>query len=177
MKTNDGRQNSRESAISSGRVSNFHPCQRAAIRAVFLHRSESYALSEVARLTGVPPGKLRREVAADLRDASKVRGRWRFTWRQLAYVAMERWTLAEIFEALGDDATAILPPLLTLRTVTVRLPEYVLRAMETIATDEGTTLDDFLYGELLVDFAGAVCTRVGHRIDGYRSAYFFPGRM
>lgn len=158
-------------------MSNFHPCQREAIRTVFLHRSESYALSEVARLTGFPPGKLRREVAADLRDASKVRGRWRFTWRQLAFVAMSQWSLAEIFDALGDDAAAVLPPLLTLRPVTVRLPEYVVRAMETLATDNDTTLDDFLYGELLLDFAGAVCTRVGHRIDGYRSAYFFPGRV
>lgn len=93
----------------------------------------------------------------------------------MAYLALDRWTLAEIHEALGDNARAVLPPLLTLRTVTVRLPEYVLRALETIATDEETTLDACLYGEL-IDFAGAVCTRVGRRIDGYRRAYFFPGR-
>jgi hypothetical protein len=175
MHTNDGRQNVRASAISSGKVTNLEPAKREAIRTVFLHRADSYGLPEVARLTGIPSDRLRREVAADRRDASKVRGRWRFTWRQLAYLAMAGWTLAEIHEALGDDAAVILPPLLTLRAVTVQLPEYVLRALETIATDDGATLDDCLYGELL-DFAGSVCTRVGNRIDGYRSAYFFPGQ-
>ena len=175
MHTNDGRQKARESAISSGKVSNLEPAKREAIRAVFLHRLESYALSDVARLTGVPPVKLRRDVAADRRDASKVRGRWRFTWRQLAFIACQRWSLTEIHEALADDAATVLPPLLSLRAVTVQLPEYVLRALETIATDDGLTFDDCLYGEL-IDFAGAVCTRVGNRIDGYRSAYFFPGR-
>jgi hypothetical protein len=87
---------------------------------------------------------------------------------------MARWTLAEIHEALGDDAADALPPLLTLRAVTVQLPEYVLRALETIATDDGATLDDSLYAEL-IDFAGAVSSRIGHRIDGYRRAYLFPG--
>ena len=69
---------------------------------------------------------------------------------------------------------AILPPLLTLRAVTVRLPEYVLRALETIASDDGKSLDDCLYGELL-DFAGTVATRIAGRIPGYRRAYLFPG--
>jgi hypothetical protein len=50
----------------------------------------------------------------------------------------------------------------------------VLLALETLATDERTTLDDFLYVEL-IDFAGAVSSRVGQRIDGYRRAYLFPG--
>lgn len=174
MNTNDGRQNVRTSAISSGKVTNLEPAKREAIRTVFLHRQESYTLPEVARLTGVSSGRLRREVVADRRDASKVRGRWRFAWRQLAYLAMARWTLAEIHEALGDDAADALPPLLTLRAVTVQLPEYVLRALETIATDDGATLDDSLYAEL-IDFAGAVSSRIGHRIDGYRRAYLFPG--
>jgi hypothetical protein len=65
---------------------------------------------------------------------------------------------------------APLPPLLTLRAVTVQIPEYVLLALETIATDNGATLDDYLYDELL-DFAASVCTQVSNRIDGYRSAY------
>jgi hypothetical protein len=133
-----------------------------------------YSLSEVARLTDTCPRKLRREVRAGLRDASKENGSWRFTWRHLAYIAMERWSLAEIHAALGDDAEAILPPPLTLRLVTVRLPEYVLRALETIASDEGKSLDDCLYGEL-TDFAGSVSTRVADRIPGYRRAYLFPG--
>ena len=144
------------------------------IQTLFLQRAESYDLREAARLTGMSVAKLRREVKAG-RDASKIDGALRFTWRQLAFIALDCWTLAEIHEALGADSAKVLPPLLALRKVTVRLPEYVLRALETIARDAGMTLDECLYGELL-DFAGANCSRLARRIPGYRSAYFFPGR-
>lgn len=120
------------------------PCERDAIRAVFLHRVESYALGEVSRLTGIPAGSLRRAARKGDRDAYKAGGGWRFTWRQAVNIVLQRWTLAEVHEALGDEAASVLPPLLTLRAVTVQLPEYMLLALETLATDERTTLDDFL---------------------------------
>jgi hypothetical protein len=60
----------------------------------------------------------RREVARGYRDAAKVGGVWRLTWRQAVYVAMERRTLPEIHDARGCDAAAVLPPLLALRAVT-----------------------------------------------------------
>jgi hypothetical protein len=99
---------------------------------------------------------------------------WRFLWRQAVYVALERFTLAEIQDALGDAAASVLPPLLALRAVTFRLPEYVVRALETIAADDGTTVDHALYGEL-IDFAGTHLTRLDGSIPGYRRAYLFPG--
>ena len=145
------------------------------IRSLFLDPAESYSLREVATLTDTPVRALRREVARGGRDATKERGRWRFAWRQVACIALQRWTLADIHDALRDDAATVLPPLLALRPVTIRLPEYVLRALELIASDHGQTLDDCLYGEL-IDFAGAMCSHVAQRIPGYRAAYFFPGR-
>ncbi|HUP61914.1 MAG TPA: hypothetical protein VNA69_16020 [Thermoanaerobaculia bacterium] len=145
------------------------------IQTLFLHPVELYDLADVARLTGMPLRKLRREVAGGYRDGLKVRGAWRFTWQQAACLALERWTLAEIHEALGDDASAVLPPLLSLRSVTLRLPEYVLRALETIAAEHGVTMDHALYGELL-DFAGTLSGRMEATVPGYRRAYLFPGR-
>src|SRR5438552_10357201 len=50
-----------------------------------------------------------------------------------------RWTLAEIHDALGADASTVLPPLLSLRTLTIQLPEYIVRAVETMATEDATT--------------------------------------
>lgn len=144
------------------------------IRVIFLQRQESYTLREVADLTGAPVRMLRRDVARGVRDAEKVRGQWRFLWRQAVYVAMERWTLAEIEDALGADAASVLPPLLALRTVTVRLPEYIVRAFEAVATADGTTLDAAL-GFELIEFAGSNLTRLQGSIPGYRQAYLFPG--
>jgi hypothetical protein len=145
------------------------------IRTLFLQREDSYALQEVARLTATPVRMLMREVRAGDRDAAKVGRKWRFTWRQAVYVALDRWTLVEIHEALGNDAKTVLPPLLALRAVTIRLPEYIVRALETIAAEDKTTFDDALQCEL-IDFAGTLSGRMEARIPGFRRAYLFPGQ-
>lgn len=79
------------------------------IRELFLQRQASYRLSEAARLLGMTRGTLEREARADHEDAYRANGRWRFTWRQVAYLAFRRWTLAEIHDALGTEASRVLP--------------------------------------------------------------------
>lgn len=145
------------------------------IRAIFLDRRESYGLREAAEIVGVSPATLKREANEDARELYK-RGRlWRFAWRQVVCFAMRRWTLAEIHDALGTDAEAVLPPLLSLRAVTIRLPEYMLRALEAVAAEDGMTFDAALHGEL-IDFAGTMAGRIEKKVPGFRSAYFYPGR-
>src|ERR1700682_3197590 len=126
-----------------------HGCadQRERIRSLFLDKSESSPLPEVANVTGMPARTLRREVERGFRDAVKVRGAWRFAWRQAVYVALERWTWMEIHDALDCDAAAVLPPLLALRSVTVRLPEDMVRALEKVAEENRTTLEGALHRE------------------------------
>jgi len=147
--------------------------QKQRIKTLFLQPVDSYSLSEVATLTATPVRRLRREVATGDRDAAKVRGLWRFTWRQAVCVALQRFTLAEIHDALGDDAGVVLPPLLALRNVTVRLPEYIVRALEVIAAEDRTTLDAAL-GFELIEFAGAHSGRMESKVPGFRAAYLFP---
>jgi hypothetical protein len=55
------------------------------------------------------------------------------------------------------------------------LPEYLVRALETMATEDATTVDDWLHHEL-VDFAGTVVERMETILPGFRRAYFFPGQ-
>ncbi|MGA8809750.1 MAG: hypothetical protein WB973_17910 [Thermoanaerobaculia bacterium] len=148
--------------------------KRQRIRSLFLDPADSYALREVAALTDTPVRTLRREVATGLTDAEKVGSRWRFAWRQAACIAMQRWTLAEIHAALGDDAAAVLPPLLALRTVTVRLPEFIVLTLESVAARDRTTFDAALHNEL-TELAGTHLTELQATIPGYRQAYMFPG--
>ncbi len=145
------------------------------IRELFLHRQPSYRLSEVARLLGMTRGRLERDAKADQEGAYRVNGRWRFTWRQVVYLALRQWSLAEIHAALGPAATPALPPLLGLRAVTVRLPEYLVRAIELSAAADDITIDDWLHHEL-TDFAGTVVEGMERAIPGYRRAYLFPGQ-
>lgn len=144
------------------------------IRTLFLNREESYTLANAARLLGVASSTIRREAEADDREAYRANGAWRFSWRQLAYLALRRWTLTQIHEALGTEAKAALPPLLGLRTLTVQLPEYLTRAIEIAADDDHTTVDDWLYQEL-IDFAGMIADRMERAVPGFRRAYLFPG--
>jgi hypothetical protein len=144
------------------------------IRDLFLNRQPSYRLSEAARLLGMTRGALERHARSDQEDAYRTNGRWRFTWRQVAHLAVRRWTLAEIHEALGSDARKVLPPLLALREVTVRLPEYLVRAIEHTAVSSDRSVDDWLLHELM-DFAGIVAHQMERAFPGYRRAYLFPG--
>jgi hypothetical protein len=149
--------------------------QRSRIQHLFLTPANFYRLSEAARLIGISPGVLRREAEEDQREAYRSNGAWRFTWRQVACIALRRWSLAEIHDALGDDAATVLPPLLSLRSLTVQLPEYLVRALETSAAEDATTVDDWLHHEL-VDFAGTVVERMETILPGFRRAYLFPGQ-
>lgn len=144
------------------------------IRELFLQRKPSYQLSEAGRIRGMTRKQLEREARADHEDAYWTNGRWHFTWRQVAHLAFRRWSLTEIHEALGSDAMKVLPPLLGLRAVTVRLPEYLLRAIEHFAITSGTSLDDWLHREL-VDFAGTVADQMERVTPGFRQAYLYPG--
>lgn len=76
---------------------------------------------------------------------------------------------------IGDDAASVLPSLLSLRTLTVQLPEYLVRALETMAAEDATTVDNWLHHEL-VDFAGTVVGRMETILPGFRRAYLFPGQ-
>jgi hypothetical protein len=149
--------------------------RRQRIRALFLEPAESYRLSEAARVLGMSASTLRREAERDQREAYRRNGAWRFSWRQVAYIAFRQWSLAEIHDALGPEASTVLPPLLGLRTVTVRLPEYLLRAIELSAVSDDMTVDDWLHHEL-IDFAGTVANDMERVIPGFRRAYLFPGQ-
>jgi hypothetical protein len=145
------------------------------IQELFLHPAAPYRLSQAARLIGISPGVLRREAEEDDREAYRSNGSWQFTWRQVALIALRRWSLAAIHDALGANAATVLPPLLSLRSLTIRLPEYIVRALEAMAAENATTIDDWLHHEL-VDFAGTVVDRMDTILPGFRRAYLFPGQ-
>jgi hypothetical protein len=147
--------------------------KEARIQTLFLRPVESYSLAEGARLLGISPGVLRREAEEDRREEYRSGGKWCFRWRQLACIALHRWTLVEVQDALGADAATALPPLLALRTVTLRLPAFIVCTLETIASGNGTTLDACLHQELM-ELAGVWAEEMEATHPGFRRAYLFP---
>jgi len=146
------------------------------IRTLFLRPASFYTLAEAVRLLGLSRSVLIREARSDRAEEYRVGCRWRFTWRQLALIAFRRWSLNDIVDSLGSDATQVFPPLQSLRTIAIRLPEYIIRALEMTASDFGQSIDDALRGEL-IDFAGTMTERMGTILPGYRAAYLYPGRQ
>jgi hypothetical protein len=75
-------------------------------------------------------------------------------------------------DALGSDAEVVPPPLLALRTATVRLPAFIVCTLETIASRNGATPDTCLHQELMELWAEEIKTT--H--PGFHRAFLFPGR-
>jgi hypothetical protein len=98
------------------------------IRTIFLERRRRYSLAEISRLAGITERKVIAGIEAGEYVASRRRGEYRFTWSELAHIAMAKWPLPVIHDALGTDAALALPPLLLPQELHVRLPAYQVHA-------------------------------------------------
>ena len=88
---------------------------------------------------------------------------------------MLRWTVLEIHDALGTKANSVLPRLL--RPVTMRelrLPEYQVRLLETLAQHEGVSVEAYLYGALLHLEVDRDPAEVERLLPGFTEAMRFP---
>jgi hypothetical protein len=64
--------------------------------------------------------------------------------REMAEVALQRWPLVTIEEAVARDAASILPAGLRTRKFTVRLPRYQIGALEVLAEDGNEPVEAML---------------------------------
>lgn len=121
------------------------------IRAIFLHRE--------AGVTGVAPdeaawllGMTREELAAaaEQRDVETVRTcrGVRIEADEIAEQALHRWPVVTIEEALGREAVQVLPDGVRTRRFAVRLPRYLIAALERLAEENGESAEALLAREL-----------------------------
>ncbi|HEX7154097.1 MAG TPA: hypothetical protein VF618_21600 [Thermoanaerobaculia bacterium] len=96
----------------------------------------------------------------------------RIELRELAGYALQRWTLTTIEEALGRQATLILPPALRTRKLTV--PRYQIGALKVLA-EEGRESVDALLTRMLEDLAELNQERLARRVPGLAEAMAWPG--
>ncbi|HEX7153579.1 MAG TPA: hypothetical protein VF618_18975 [Thermoanaerobaculia bacterium] len=114
------------------------------IRAIFLHHESRVTIDDAAGLLGWS----RAEMGAAIRDGEievvETCSGKRVELRELAAYALQQWPLTAIEEALGRDATLILPPALRTRKLTVRLPRYQIGALQVLADDGRESVDAML---------------------------------
>ena len=96
-------------------------------------------------------------------------------WNDLASAAMLRWNVMQIHDALGEDANRVLPRLLRpVELKTIRLPEYQVRMLETLAQDAGVSVDEFVFASLLALETAGSPDEIEKLLPGFKEAMAFP---
>jgi hypothetical protein len=142
------------------------------IRGIFLQRRETYITADAALLTNTDEEELLARIETGEIDATVT---YRIPWDDVARLAMERWSLEAIYDALGDHADDALPPLLRLERLDIHVPAYVLRILAWIAAAENTTIEHYLRAEFF-DLAESIWNlnpEIDH-LPGVAAALFFP---
>lgn len=143
------------------------------IRTIFLDRQRRYSLSDVVRLTGMTTDAVVGGIEDGRYVARKNRGEYCFTWSELAYIAMEKWPLASVQQALGLDAARALPRLLLPTELRACLPAYQVLMLHRLADRHSLDLDAYLADHFL-DLASAEAISLEREIPGFQAALRFP---
>jgi hypothetical protein len=97
-------------------------------------------------------------------------------WNELAAAALVRWNVMQVHDALGNDANRVLPRLLRpVELKRLRLPEYQVRLLETLAQDTGVTVEEYLFNALLSLEGLGTPDEIEVLLPGYKEAMEFPG--
>lgn len=169
-------------------ISVFHarplpPTHSEAIREIFLRRRIEYTMREAAALLRLTLGDFLGWVDSgvlnvETRTRRKQLGGRRHAiirWNELASAAMLRWSVMQIHDALGKEANATLPRLLRpIELKGVRLPEYLIRLLETFAQHAGVSVEAYLCTILLALEAEANPEEMEQLLPGFIEAVRFP---
>jgi hypothetical protein len=140
------------------------------IRAIFLHHEPRVTMDVAAGMLGWSRGEMD---GAITNGEIEVVGK-RIELRELAEVALQRWSLVTIEEALGRDAASILPAGLRTRKLTVRLPRYQIGALEVLAEDGREPVEAMLM-RMFEELADLHQERLARVIPGLDEAMAWPG--
>jgi hypothetical protein len=143
------------------------------IRGIFLHHEPRVTIADAARLLGWS----RAEMDAAIRDGEielvETCSGKRVELRELAAYALQQWPLTAIEEALGRDATLIVPPALRTRKLTVRLPRYQIGALQVLAGDGRESVDAMLT-RMFEELTDLNQERLARLIPGLAEAMAWP---
>jgi hypothetical protein len=143
------------------------------IRAIFLHHEPRVTIAEAAGMLGwsrvAMNGAIRN---GEIEVVETCRGK-QIELRELAAFALHQWPLTAIEEALGRDATLVLPPALRTRKLTVRLPQYQIGALQVLA-DDGRESVDAMLTRMFEELTDLNQQRLSRLIPGLAEAIAWP---
>lgn len=143
------------------------------IRSIFLHDEPRVTLAGAARLLGRSQDDITAAIAeGDIETIATGSGPM-IDIREIAEQALHVWPLVTIEEALGADASLILPPGVRTRRFSARLPRYIIAALQRLAEENGESVEAFLTRELH-GLAHTNKDRLAAAIPGFAEAIDWP---
>jgi hypothetical protein len=143
------------------------------IRAIFLHHEPRVTIADAAGLLGWSRAEMTAAIGNGEIEVVETCSGKRIELRELAAYALQQWPLTDIEEALGRDATLILPPALRTRKLTVRLPRYQIGALEVLAGDGRESVDAMLT-RMFEELADLNQQRLSRVVPGLTEAMTWP---
>lgn len=143
------------------------------IRTIFLHEEPYVSISDATVLFGwsrrqmkdaIDGGEI--ETVATCSERVVVR-------EELIAIAVDLWSLETIEEALGQDASKVLPEAIRTRELSARLPRYQIAMLEYFAEQRQTNVANVL-ARHLDDFASAHFEELRSAIHGFAEAFEWP---
>ncbi|HYI08142.1 MAG TPA: hypothetical protein VEK57_03640 [Thermoanaerobaculia bacterium] len=143
------------------------------IRAIFLHHESRVTMADAAGMLGWSRAEMNRAIRNGEIEVVETCSGKRIELRELAAYALQQWPLTSIEEALGRDATLILPPALRTRKLTVRLPQYQIGALRVLAGDGRESVDAMLT-RMFEELTDLNQERLSRLIPGLTDAIAWP---
>lgn len=143
------------------------------IRTIFLHHESRVTIADAAGMLGWSRAELNRAIRNGELEVVETCSGKRIELRELAAYALQQRPLRAIEEALGRDATLILPAALRTRKLTVRLPQYQIGALQVLA-DDGRESVDAMLTRMFEELADLNQERLSRLIPGLAEAIAWP---
>ena len=143
------------------------------IRAIFLHHESRVTIAEAAGMLAWSRAQMNAAIRnGEIEVVDTCSGK-RIELRELAAYPLQQWPLTAIEEALGRDATLILPAALRTRQLTVRLPQYQIGALRVLA-DDGRESVDAMLTRMFEELTDLNQERLSRLIPGLAEAIAWP---
>lgn len=153
---------------------------RARIRELFVNRKPFYGVGEILRLTHTREAELTAAANDGVVTALLETDGPRFSWEDVAHLALRQWTPRMIDGALDIVHREVVPVLNRVKQIDVQLPLYQIRLLHVLAEMRGAgfrgrlNASDILEHELL-EFAVSVdADEIEAEIPGFRAAIHYP---
>jgi hypothetical protein len=143
------------------------------IRDIFLHDEPRVTVAGAARLLGCPSDDITAAIEEGDIETIATGGGPMIDIREIAEQALHVWPLVTIEEALGADASLILPPGVRTRRFSARLPRYIIAALQRLAEENGESVETLLTRELH-GLAHTNKDRLAAAIPGFAEAIDWP---